>query len=98
MAQKDGIRVLALESALIFQSGAHRLVDFMLVVDAPVSTRIKRVVERDGVTRKDVESRIKYQLAPAEMRKQADFVVYNRGSIERLRDSVAEVYRSLISS
>ena len=97
MARKDGINLLVLESALLFQSGGYELVDYVMVVDAPIPTRVSRVVERDDVTPKDVKARMNYQLSSAELRKRADFVIHNRDSIESLTEAVAEVYHRIIT-
>lgn len=96
MAKKDGINLLILESALLFESGADELVEMVVVVDAPASTRIKRVMERDGVSRKDIKARMKHQMSPSELRKKADYVLHNAGSMGQLRDSVAELYRHIV--
>ena len=96
MAIKDGIRLLVLESALLFQSGGHELVDYVVVVDAPASMRVGRVVARDDVEEKEVKARMRYQMKPAEMRRKADFVIHNRGSRDSLVESVADVYHRIV--
>ncbi len=96
MARRDGINVIVLESALMFQSGADQLVDFVAVVDAPPATRRSRVMERDGVERDAVDARMRHQMYAAELRKRADYVIPNRGSIETLRDNVADLYRRVL--
>ena len=95
MARRDGINVLVLESALLFQSGGHELVDAVAVIDAPPAIRRARVIERDGVEREAVDARMRYQMSPAELRKRADFVIPNRGSVDDLNEAVAELYRNL---
>ena len=97
MARRDGINVIVLESALLFQSGADQLVDVVAVVDAPPATRRSRVMQRDGVERDDVDARIRHQMSPAELRKRADYVIPNRGSIEDLNEAVAELYRFVLA-
>jgi len=96
MARRDGKNVLVLESALLFQSGGDKLVDVVAVVDAPPATRRSRVIERDGVERAEVDARMQHQMSPAELRKRADYVIPNRGSIEELRDNVADLYRRIL--
>ncbi|MFV1979835.1 MAG: dephospho-CoA kinase [Rhodothermia bacterium] len=96
MARRDGINVLVLESALLFQSGGHELVDSVAVVDAPPAIRRLRVIERDGIEREAVDARMRHQMSAAELRKRADYVIRNHRSIEDLRDAVAELYRIVL--
>jgi dephospho-CoA kinase len=98
MARRDGISALVLESALMFQSGGHRLVDAVIAVDTKPSLRKGRVMERDGVTSEDVDSRMQHQMPTDEVRKRADYVVTNNGSTDNLRDAVADVYRRFLNT
>jgi len=47
MARKDGVSMMVMEAALIYESGADAILDFVVVVDAPVEVRIARVAARD---------------------------------------------------
>ena len=69
----------ALESAILFESGFDRDVDFILMVYAPVSLRLTRTMLRDGVTEADVMKRMNRQMPDELKRKQADFVIVNDG-------------------
>lgn len=40
-----------MESAILFESGADKLVDRVVVVTAPEEVRIQRIMQRDGITR-----------------------------------------------
>ena len=98
MARRDGMQVLVLESALMFQSGGHKLVDSVAVVDASPAHRRSRVMDRDGVDREAVNQRMQYQMSPAELRKRSDHVIRNNGSIEALKDAVGDLYRRLLGT
>ena len=65
------------EAALLFESGGYTDMDFNVTVSAPEEIRIKRVSERDGISREDVKSRIDSQMDEAEKIRLADFVIYN---------------------
>lgn len=67
------------EAALLIETGSHRQLDFLIVVTAPEQVRIKRVMDRDGVTENDVRSRMKNQLPQAEKDEKADFLIINDG-------------------
>lgn len=68
------------EAAILFESGAYKYVDKSIVVTAPKETRIKRVMARDNVTQKQVESRMKNQWSEEKKIKLADFIVDNSGN------------------
>ena len=65
------------EAALIFEAGASEKLDFIIGVSAPEHIRIKRVMERDGISKKDVEKRLSNQLDENEKIKRCHFVVVN---------------------
>ncbi len=96
-AAREQVPLLVLEAALLFESGADRLVDHVLVVDAPEAERIRRVVARDGVTPEQVRARMQHQLPPEELRRRADFVLENTGALETLRTQVEALYHRLTS-
>ena len=68
-----------LESAILFESGFDREVDFRVCVDAPLELRIRRCMERDKTTREAVVERINNQMDQAEKCGMADFVIVNDG-------------------
>lgn len=65
------------EAALIYETGGEKELDKVVVVTAPVELRVKRVMERDGLTREAIEARINQQLPEAEKVEKADFVINN---------------------
>jgi len=98
MARRDGIGLLVLEAALMYESGADKLVDAVAVVDAPPSVRRARVVKRDGVDPDEVDARMKFQASPASLRNKADHVIHNSGTTEKLRAEVVRLYNRILSS
>lgn len=67
------------EAALMIESGSYRHLDFLIVVTAPESVRIERVIRRDGATEELVRARISKQIPESERLKHADLVIYNDG-------------------
>lgn len=95
-AENDGMDLFAYEAALIYEIGAHDLVDAVLLVDAPLEKRISRVMQRDGSTRSEVTARISNQLSSDALRARADFAIDNDGDLAALQDSVDSLYRSIL--
>lgn len=94
-AEADGYPLFVYEAALIYESGADAVLDFVAVVDAPLETRIARVMARDGAPREAVLARIAHQMPAAELRRRADFVLDNGGDLDHLRAQVEALYRKL---
>lgn len=66
------------EAALLFESGAYKALDKIIVVTAPEALRLQRVVNRDKTrSQEDVMKIIRNQLAEEEKIRRADFVITN---------------------
>jgi dephospho-CoA kinase len=94
-AEQDGVSLLVKEAALIFESGGDKLLDAVVVVDAPEEVRISRVAERDQLTPEQVRARIRHQLSSEELRRRADYVLENTGSEANLRRQVDDLFARL---
>ena len=68
-----------MESAIIFESGAYKLVDQVVCVIAPKEIRLQRVMQRDNITREKAQDWTKRQLDQREMIGRSDYVVINDG-------------------
>ncbi len=96
-AQQEGVALLVHEAALLFEAGGDAHVDAVAVVDAPETERIRRVTARDDTAEAQVRARMARQLPPEELRRRADYVIENDGSLERLRRQVERLHRMLIA-
>ncbi|MFN4313599.1 MAG: dephospho-CoA kinase [Chitinophagaceae bacterium] len=65
------------EAALIFESGSASQLDFVIGVYAPEPLRIKRVMDRDGLSAPDVKARIARQIDETIKMKLCDAVIRN---------------------
>lgn len=83
------------EAALIYEAGIDQQLDYVIVVTAPIETRIQRVVRRDQTTREAVQSRMDKQMPEAEKVKRADFVIYNDGK-RALIPQVVAIHQALL--
>ena len=68
-----------MESAILFESGIHQLVDKVVVVTAPDDVRIRRVMQRDGISREKVQEWMQRQWPQEKVRQQADYEIVNDG-------------------
>lgn len=84
------------EAALLFESDAHLHVDKVIGVQASLSTRIKRVIERDGVTEKEVMDRIARQMDETEKLNRCDYLINNEGN-ELVIPQVLALHQQLLA-
>jgi dephospho-CoA kinase len=65
------------EAALIFESAAADGLFKVIGVTAPLSLRIQRVMQRDGVSKEQVEARMQHQISDTIKMRLCDFVIDN---------------------
>ncbi|MHA3788857.1 dephospho-CoA kinase [Flavobacterium hauense] len=65
------------EAAILFESGAYKDCDKIILVTAPEELRISRVIQRDATTREKVIARMKAQWSDEEKAALSDFIINN---------------------
>ena len=71
-----------LESAIMYESGISRLMDRVIVVTAPLEVRIRRVMQRDHISRQQVLAWMAKQLPQEQVVALADFELVNDGQAD----------------
>jgi dephospho-CoA kinase len=80
---------------LLVETGQAGSFDGVIVVDVPVETQVRRLVDRRGMSEAEARSRIAAQ-APREQRAgAADWIVDNTGPLADLEAAVARVWKEL---
>lgn len=74
--------MLWMESAIMYESGADRLVDKVVVVTAPEEVRIARVMQRDGISREKAQQWMDRQWTQEQVRQRADYEIVNDGKAD----------------
>jgi dephospho-CoA kinase len=67
------------ESAILFESGTYQLFDYLILITAPVETRIERVLDRQGMTRDKALAIMHNQLPEKEYSDNVNYIIYNDG-------------------
>lgn len=65
------------EAALIFESGSAEGLFKVIGVTAPMPLRMHRVMQRDGITKDQVEARMRNQISDPIKMRLCDFVIHN---------------------
>jgi dephospho-CoA kinase len=94
-APEDGVVVH--DIPLLAESGRADSFDAVVVVDAPTETQVDRMVRDRGWTREEAEARIAAQASREDRLAIATHVIENTGTLEDLRQRVAEVFGELKS-
>ena len=68
-----------MESAILYESGANKLVDRVVVVTAPEEMRIQRVMQRDTISREKALQWMQRQWPQEELCRRADYEILNDG-------------------
>jgi len=84
-----GIKLIFVESALIFEAHLEKGFDYIIVVESTEKNQITRAIERTHLTENQVINRINCQISLTEKSKNADFVLKNNSSIEELHKSIS---------
>ncbi len=83
--------IVFIESAIAFESGFYKKLDYIVMVYSPENLRIQRVMMRDGAKKEDVEKLMKLQY-PEELKlKRADFILKNDGKKIDLKRAVKDL-------
>jgi dephospho-CoA kinase len=72
-------KIVFLEAALLIEANWHKVCGQVWVVTLDTAESMKRLKERDGLSKADARSRIDSQLAPEERLAYADVVLKNDG-------------------
>ena len=81
------------DAPTLLENGLQSMVDLVIVVTARKELRIKRVMERDHVTRKQVLAVMSKQMPDREKVMYADIVIKNNGTIDELKAAVTELVK-----
>nr|WP_322624771.1 dephospho-CoA kinase [uncultured Flavobacterium sp.] len=77
VASKSAHFFVIKEAAILFESGSHAQCDAVILVTAPLETRINRVMQRDGVSREKVLQRVDNQWTDEQKKPFSKYIITN---------------------
>ena len=90
-AEAAGADLVVLDIPLLFETGGQANVDAVVVASAPADMQRKRVLARPGMTPDRLDAILAQQLADAEKRARAHFVVDTSRGLDPAREQVARI-------
>lgn len=93
--EKVGDRAVFLDAPTLYQSGADILCQKVVAVLAPPEDRLRRIMERDGLTQEEARARMACQPGDEFFEKRVDHIIRNTGRMSALRLDVLELQNKL---
>jgi dephospho-CoA kinase len=94
-AAVKGANVAVLNIPLLFETGADKQVDSILVVTAPADVQRSRIFARPNMTEEKIKAMLSRQIDDSEKRRRADFVIDTSHGLEAAQAEVRTVLRQL---
>lgn len=94
-AYTDTDRIVVFSAPLLVETGMHTAFEALVVVSAPVSTQLERLLRDRGMSEEQVRARIAAQAPLEDKLAVADLVVDNDGTLGDLRERVDKLWGEL---
>jgi dephospho-CoA kinase len=88
----QGVDVVVVEAALLFEAGWDTLVEEVWVTDSPEEIVIERLKQRNGLSEEEARKRIHSQMDRAERLERSDVVIDNSGDMAGLENAIKELW------
>ena len=95
--KRQSREIIFKETALLFELKLNLQCDKSLLVTADESIRIKRVMDRDSKTYREVEKVIDNQMPERKKIRLADYIIENNSDMQHLRLNTEKIMANLIS-
>lgn len=84
------------EAAILFESNAHKELDYVIGVQSPEEVRIANIKQRDHLAIEEIKARMAQQMSQEDKMKLCDFVILNDDS-HSLIEQVLLVYKLILT-
>jgi dephospho-CoA kinase len=96
-ARRAGAEIVVSDIPLLFEVLDPAAFDVVVLVDAPVATRRRRLMERRGLTAAEADGLVGAQLPSDRKRSRSDIVIDNDGSLEALEAGARAAWERLVA-
>ena len=94
-AEEDHVAIVVLDIPLLFETGGERNMDAVVVVSAPADIQRQRVLAREDMNEAKLDAILARQMADAEKRARAHFVVDTSQGFDTARAQVRDIIAAL---
>lgn len=94
-AQASGADIVVLDVPLLFETGADKGLDAVVVVSAPETVQRRRVLDREHMTPARLDAILARQTPDAEKRARADYVIDTSRGLDAAREQVRDIMAAL---
>lgn len=94
-AESRGVPVVVLDVPLLFETGADRRCDAVVVVSAPADVQHRRAMERPGMTQEKFAAVLAEQMPDAEKRRRADFILDSSQDFDHTRAQIRDILQRI---
>ncbi len=89
-------KIFISEAALTIEAGFADFFDKVVIVYCKKETQVKRLMDRDSISRKEAFKKIKAQMKPEKKLKYADYIIDSSGSLNSTVEQTERVFRQLM--
>lgn len=98
LKDQPGVPLVVYEAPLLFEAGAEKRVDRVLVVSIDPQVQLRRLMARDGLEEAAARQRLAAQMPQQEKLARADYVIDNSGSVEEALRQVDTLWDKLVGN
>lgn len=95
IAKNDPSAIIVFDAALLIETKSYEHLDALILVYSDEELQIKRLMERNGITREEALERIKSQLPVEEKKKYANYIIDTSKPIEDVEQQTREIFNKL---
>ncbi len=96
--EREGHRAAVVEATLIHETGKRGVFESVISVTCDRETSISRLMARGGMSRSQVEARLRAQMDAGRKAEASDYVIDNSGDIASTRGQVQRLARILLGA
>ena len=93
----QGVEVVVVEAALLFEAGWDSLVEEVWVTDSTEQVVIERLKQRNGMSEEEARKRISSQMGRTERLERSDYVIENSGDMATLGSTIKKLWDRRVS-
>lgn len=87
--------LILIDAPTLFESGLNDSCDIIVSVIADEVLRLKRIIERDGISEKEAKKRFSSQLSEKFFKENSSYIIENNSSEEQLNDKAIKIAQKI---